>query len=68
MHAQYSTEEQLAKLRILMENEEWDISKLTVHNVRAIIKIANFNGLYDAADFVMNQIARNVETISLEWK
>lgn len=68
MQAQYSTEEQLAKLRILMENEEWDISKLTVHNVRAIIKIANFNGLYDAADFVMNQIARNVETISLEWK
>ena len=48
--AQYSTEEQLAKLRILMEMEEWDVSKLTVHNVRAIIKIANFNGLSNAPD------------------
>ena len=63
--AQYSTQEQLAKLRILAEKTWQDLNKLTMQDAYAIIKIANFNGLYDAADFIQLQL-QNVK-LSLDW-
>lgn len=62
---QGATADQLDLLRILVENEEYDLDHLTVYEARAIIKIANFNGLYDAADYVSNQT--NKTRITLNW-
>jgi hypothetical protein len=63
--AQYSTQEQLAELRILVEDQEYDLDNLTMQNARAIMKIANFHGLYDAADFVESQLGKT--KLSLDW-
>jgi hypothetical protein len=67
MHqAQCSTEEQLDRLKILVADQEYDLDNLGQQNLRAIVAIANFNGLYDAADFVSNQSGR--EKINLHWR
>ena len=63
--AQYSTQEQLAELRILVEDQEYDLDNLTMHDARAIMKIANFNGLYDAADYVERQLGS--AKLTLDW-
>jgi hypothetical protein len=66
MQAQCSTEEQLDRLRVLVADQEYDLNNLGPHDLRAIIQIANFNGLYDAADFVSNQAGK--EKITLHWR
>jgi len=52
MPAQNSTEEQLAYLRILAEEQEYDCSDLNPRTIMQIVQVANFMGLYDAADFL----------------
>jgi hypothetical protein len=56
--SQASTADQLEKLKVLVADQEYDLDNLGPHDLRAIVKIANFNGLYDAADFVRNQAGK----------
>lgn len=64
INSQISTADQLAELRILVEMYEYDLDNLTQYDVRGILKLANFNGLYDAADFVSSQTGPK---ITLDW-
>jgi len=54
--AQNSTSEQLAYLKVLAIDREYDVDNLSVRDARAIVDLANFHGLYDAADLVTARI------------
>ncbi len=55
--SQASLEEQLLKLRILAEDAEYPITRLTQPQALQLAAIANKNGLYDAADYIQNYVS-----------
>jgi hypothetical protein len=65
--SQASTSEQLDVLKTILIDSEYTDGHLVSENIRSIVKIANFYGLYDAADAIVNRCGKEELAKILSW-